>query len=62
MLIAVDVDETIIKFIPYFLKWHNLTYGTSVKPTDLNNFDMGEKLGCPNGNMWTGFLNFMILK
>jgi len=20
-----------------------------VKPTDLNNFDMGEKLGCPNG-------------
>ncbi len=49
MLIAVDIDETIIKFIPYFLKWHNIKYGTAVKSIDLDNFDMSEKLECPSG-------------
>jgi uncharacterized HAD superfamily protein len=46
MLIAVDIDETCIKFLPYFLRWHNGIHGTSLKLTDMNDFDMSEKLGC----------------
>lgn len=58
MLIAVDMDETSIKFVPYFLKWHNLEHGTSVKPTDLDNFDMSGKLGCTPGECLDRILEF----
>lgn len=35
MLIGIDIDEVIVRFIWNFIIWHNLTFGTNVRYEDL---------------------------
>ena len=33
--VAVDLDDVLFDFLGYFFQWHNIQYGTTLKPTDM---------------------------
>ncbi len=46
MLIGHDVDEMLLQFLPSFLRWHNLEYGSCLEMEDMDDFDMSNRLDC----------------
>ncbi|MEN9626337.1 MAG: hypothetical protein RL557_665 [archaeon] len=43
--LAVDIDDTIIQFLPDFLQWHNRVHKTGFTPKDFTSYRWWETLG-----------------
>jgi 5'(3')-deoxyribonucleotidase len=34
-MVAIDLDDVLFDFLGHFFNWHNIKYGTSLKPVDM---------------------------
>jgi len=46
MRIALDIDEVLMQFVPFFLRWHNQNYQTNLTLSDIKDYNLNIALKC----------------
>lgn len=57
-VLAVDFDDVLAQWMPYFCRWHNDIYGTECKPSDITSFDLWKHLDCSQDDLRARHLKF----
>eukprot|EP01054_Gregarina_sp_Poly1_P003985 Gregarina_sp_Poly_1__3984@NODE_21_length_20913_cov_102_783268_g19_i0_p10_GENE_NODE_21_length_20913_cov_102_783268_g19_i0NODE_21_length_20913_cov_102_783268_g19_i0_p10_ORF_typecomplete_len233_score35_13NT5C/PF06941_12/5_2e26HAD_2/PF13419_6/1_2e06Acid_phosphat_B/PF03767_14/6_9e05DUF2608/PF11019_8/5_6DUF2608/PF11019_8/9_3_NODE_21_length_20913_cov_102_783268_g19_i01432715025 len=45
-VLALDFDDVMAQWMPYFCKWHNETFSTHVRSSDITSFELWKHLEC----------------